>query len=56
MSSVDLEKALGLIEELYDPERCYYDHHRYCQTHNLQDEPCPHERAKDLLKKHGWIE
>lgn len=39
----------GLVEELIDPDPCWFDHHGYCQAHKLHEKPCPHERAKDLL-------
>lgn len=38
-----------LIAELTDSGACSYDHHGYCQTHNLDERPCPHERAKHTL-------
>ena len=28
---------------------CHYDHHGYCQSHLLGENPCEHEVAKDLL-------
>lgn len=43
------EALLDLIAELSDDEACSYDHHGYCQTHNLQEKPCPHERAQQIL-------
>lgn len=41
----------GLLEDLADPDPCWYDHHGYCQAHGwLQTDPkCPHLRAKELL-------
>ena len=46
-----LGKCLGIIEELIDPEECSYDHHNYCQSHGLHEYPCPHGRAKEMLKE-----
>lgn len=40
---------LALLEELVDPDPCWFDHHGYCQAHSLHMKPCPHERAKELL-------
>lgn len=40
-----------LIDDLTDPDPCWFDHHGYCQAHGwMQTEPaCPHQRAKDAL-------
>jgi hypothetical protein len=39
-----------LVKDLADvSEPCDYDHHGYCQTHSLDERPCPHERAAALL-------
>lgn len=49
---VDLELLIKLyetIEDLTDADNCQYDHHNLCQAHNLQERPCPHEVAKELL-------
>ena len=44
------EEALAnLLYELVDPDDCRYDHHGYCQAHDLHENPCPHGRAKSLL-------
>ena len=41
----------GLLDEMTDSQSCNFDHHGYCQTHNLHERPCPHERAKKILGK-----
>jgi hypothetical protein len=41
---------LDIVRALMDDEPCRYDHHRYCQTHSIAAEPCPHELAHDLLR------
>ena len=44
------EAYLALLAELTHPDdECVYDHHGYCQTHDLADRPCPHSRAKRLI-------
>jgi len=50
MEKPNLEELEALVKELVDPERCWYDHHGYCQTHCLQPRPCPHELAHKLLE------
>lgn len=47
------EKLLDLIDDLHDPDPCWYDHHGYCQAHGWMDtEPeCPHARAQRILAK-----
>lgn len=40
-----------LLQELVDPDDCWYDHHGYCQAHNLHEAPCPHEQAKQILRE-----
>jgi hypothetical protein len=41
--------AVALIRELADPEPCeHFDHHGYCQTHNLGS-PCEHAEAQKFL-------
>lgn len=42
---------LSLIEDLTDPDTCWYDHHGYCQPHGLHPRPCPHERARRVLAR-----
>lgn len=46
-----LAEALSLLRALVDPSECRYDHHGYCQTHTLDDAPCPHSRGRDLLAR-----
>lgn len=42
-----------LLEELIDPDPCWFDHHGGCQAHGFLDstpgELCPVEQAKRLL-------
>jgi hypothetical protein len=42
---------LSLIDDLRDPDPCYFDHHGYCQAHGwTATEPrCPHARAAEIL-------
>lgn len=44
-----VESLIHLIDELTDSGPCRYDHHGYCQEHNLHEKPCPHETAKHTL-------
>jgi hypothetical protein len=41
----------ALVKDLTDPDRCYFDHHGYCQAHGWTaiDPACPHGRAHTLL-------
>jgi hypothetical protein len=41
--------ALGILSEIVGDDACVYDHHGYCQTHKLDEAPCPYTRARDLL-------
>lgn len=47
----EIAELRKLLAELTDPDECRYDHHGYCQTHSLQEYPCPHSRAKELLEQ-----
>jgi len=49
------EELLELIDQMHDPDPCWYDHHGYCQAHAwMSTEPrCPHARAAELLDGHG---
>lgn len=40
-----------LVDELRDPDDCWYDHHGYCQAHAwMATHPtCPHKRAREIL-------
>ncbi len=49
-SQAEAARLRALVGELLDPDPCEYDHHGYCQTHGLSEQPCPHERGKALLK------
>lgn len=51
----EVERLVGLVMELTDAGECWYDHHGLCQAHSLQERPCPHSRAKDLLKAKGAL-
>lgn len=54
--TLNVSDLLDLIEELTDPDPCDYDHNGNCQGHNMTGPPpCPHARAKELLKEfvHG---
>lgn len=44
-------ELVQLIDDLRDPDPCWYDHHGYCQAHGWMDtEPrCPDARAADLF-------
>lgn len=44
-----VQQIEGLLRELVDDGPCHYDHHGQCQGHSLDDAPCPHARAKELL-------
>lgn len=44
-----IDALIGLIDEFVDPNPCRYDHHDFCQEHNLDPRPCPHERARAIL-------
>ncbi len=46
----EVEVLRSLVVELTDAGECWYDHHGYCQAHSLQEKPCPHSRAKELLR------
>jgi hypothetical protein len=46
-----LAEALDILRLMTDPDPCDYDYHDLCQTHNLHDRPCPHERAKVLFNR-----
>lgn len=44
-------QAMAILSDLIDPEPCKYDRHGYCQSHALHNRPCPHERAKQILRE-----
>ena len=45
---------LKLLEELVDPDDCWFDHHGGCQAHGFislePGETCPHQDAKELIR------
>jgi len=43
-------QLMEIAEELYDDSPCSYDHHGLCQTHSLQEKPCPHEQMGLIIK------
>lgn len=45
------DQIAELLDDLTDPDPCWFDHHGYCQAHGwMATEPrCPHARAKDVL-------
>jgi hypothetical protein len=49
------EEMRRLLNELVDPDPCWFDHHGACQAHGLQN-PCPHEQAKKLLSEQNTDE
>ncbi|MBE4761765.1 hypothetical protein [Streptomyces caniscabiei] len=42
---------LELVDDLRDPDPCWYDHHGYCQAHGwtATDPRCPDARAAELF-------
>lgn len=46
-----VEELLKLIDEMRDPDPCWYDHHGHCQAHGWPyTEPrCPMARAAELF-------
>lgn len=52
-NEVAIDALLDLIDELTVPSACDYDHDGMCQTHFLDERPCPHERAQKLLAARG---
>lgn len=51
-------ELLRTIVAAQGDDACSYDHHGYCQTHYLHEQPCPVEQARDLLDAEpvgeGW--
>jgi hypothetical protein len=41
---------LALLAEIYDPNDCRYTSDDTCRTHNYDRRPCPHGRAKAVLR------
>lgn len=44
-----LEACVAELSDRVDDEPCSYDHHGYCQTHDLTPKPCGNERAKAAI-------
>ena len=46
-----------LINDLTDPDDCWFDHHGGCQAHGIlglePGEKCPHAEAGELLAQMG---
>jgi len=51
-----LAAAIRLINDLTDPDDCWFDHHGGCQAHGyLSLEPgekCPQREAKEMVEAH----
>lgn len=43
-----LDAAVRLLAEFADAEKCWFDHHGYCQAHG-SDQPCVMEQTRELL-------
>ena len=48
-----LEEARGIIEVVVEvkDDDCYYDHHGYCQAHNLEKD-CHVAKAKNFIEQY----
>lgn len=46
-----INALLDLIEELVDPDDCWFDHHGNCQAHGCISQPCVMQRAKEIVDK-----
>lgn len=48
-----LEEARGIIEVVVEvkDDDCYYDHHGYCQAHNLEED-CHVAKAKNFIEQY----
>lgn len=48
-----LAHALRVMDDLVDPDPCWFDHHGGCQAHGYfsikPGEKCPNQEARDLL-------
>lgn len=47
-----LAQVLRIMDDLVEPDPCWFDHHGGCQAHGYSlasGEKCPHQEAKDLL-------
>jgi hypothetical protein len=48
----EIEHVISILQDMYDEEECWYDHHGYCQAHNWFGETlCPHKRAQEYLER-----
>ena len=51
------EQAYRLINELVDPDDCWFDHDGGCQAHGylslMPGEKCPQAEAKEWIAAHG---
>lgn len=45
-----LTVAAELIDRLAFDDECDYDHHDYCQAHNLHARPCPHPLGRQYVE------
>lgn len=43
--AAEVEQLRGWVRWIgtCQPDPCRYDHHGYCQSHNLDERPCPME-------------
>lgn len=46
-------EAARELAEGFLADDCSYDHHGYCQSHGLDDAPCPVARIKEALVQLG---
>lgn len=42
-------EAIALLRRLTDDDPCQLDHHGYCQTHRLSEQPCVNAEALHLI-------
>lgn len=54
-TTADFERAIALLDDLLDPDPCWFDHHGGCQAHgylSLGDgERCPVAEGKELVAR-----
>ncbi len=51
-----LAVAAELIDRLAFDDACDYDHHDYCQAHNLHERPCPHPLGRQFVESWRAVE
>lgn len=51
-----LTVAAELIDRLAFDDGCDYDHHAYCQAHNLHEHPCPHPLGRQFVESWRAVE